>query len=74
VARYDWLAGFLSSLLFGLNYFIAKIFLFFFTKIHDFFFSINRDLDHLIWTQKKNQIFHSLNLIISLSFEILVFN
>jgi hypothetical protein len=29
-----------------------------------FFFSINRDLVHLIWTQKKNQIFHSLNLII----------
>jgi hypothetical protein len=50
------------------------IFFFFFTKIHDFFFSINRDLDHLIWTQKKNQVFHSLNLIISISFEVLVFD
>jgi len=26
---------------------------FFFTKIHDFFLSINRDFDRLIWTQKK---------------------
>jgi len=51
-----------------------KYFLFFFTKIHDFFFSTNRDLDHLIWTQKKNQVFHSLNLIISFSFEVLVFD
>ena len=30
---------------------------FFFTKIHDFFFSINRDLVHLIWTQKKKPSF-----------------
>jgi len=28
------------------------------------FFSIYRDLVHLIWTQKKNQNFHYLNLII----------
>ena len=40
-------------LCFGLNYFITNNFLFFFTQIHDFFFSTNRDLDHLIWTQKK---------------------
>ena len=51
-----------------------QIILFFFTKIHDFFSSTNRDLDHLIWTQKKNQVFHSLNLIISLFFEVLVFD
>jgi len=51
-----------------------QIILFFFTKIHDFFFSTNRDLDHLILTQKKNQVFHSLNLIISISFEVLVFD
>ena len=48
-------------------------FFYFFTKIRDFFFSTNRDLDNLIWTQKKNQIFHSLNLIISFSCEVLVF-
>jgi len=29
-----------------------------------FFLSINRDLIHMIWTQKKNQVFHYLNLII----------
>jgi len=29
------------------------IFYFIFTKIQDFFLSINRDLVHLIWTQKK---------------------
>jgi hypothetical protein len=34
-----------------------QIILFFFTKIRDFFFSINRDLDHFIWTQKKIKFF-----------------
>ena len=43
---------------------INFLFFYFYTKIHDFFLSINRDLVHLIWTQKKNQVFHSLNLII----------
>jgi len=33
------------------------LFYFFFTKIHDFFFSTNRDLDHLIWTQEKKSSF-----------------
>jgi hypothetical protein len=47
--------------------------IFFYTKIRDFFSPTNRDLDHLIWTQKKNQVFHSLNLIINFSFEVLVF-
>jgi len=37
--------------------FHCKLFFYFFTKIHDFFFSINRDLDHLIWTQKKKPSF-----------------
>jgi len=37
VALRDWLFGFLLSLCFGLNYFIANNFILFFTKIHDFF-------------------------------------
>src|ERR1044072_4915461 len=32
----------------------------FYTKIHHFFSSINRDLVCLIWTQKKYQVFHYL--------------
>jgi len=31
-----------------------------------FFLSINRILFHLIWTQKKNKVFHYLNIIIFL--------
>jgi hypothetical protein len=61
-------------LLNNLDSIISLQIIFFFTKIRDFFFSINRDLDHFIWTQKKNQVFHSLNLIISLSFKVLVFD
>jgi len=37
VARYGWLIQFLSFLCFGLNYFIANNFFYFFTKISDFF-------------------------------------
>jgi len=36
----------------------------FFTKIRDFFFSINRDLTHLIWTQKKIKFFTLLILLL----------
>ena len=43
-----------------INFFLKKI-----TKIHDFFSSINRDLVHLIWTQKKKPTFS-----LSLSFDL----
>ena len=46
---------------------IIFLFFYFYTKIHDFFFSTNRDLDHLIWTPKKNQVFCTL-LILLLAF------
>ena len=35
------------------------------------FFFINRDLVHLIWTQKKNQVFHYLYLSINKLSEVL---
>jgi hypothetical protein len=36
---------------------IILLFIYFYTKIHDFFLSINRDWVHLIWTQKKKSSF-----------------
>jgi hypothetical protein len=55
------LASGIFNLILSLNSIISLqinfLFFYFYTKIHDFFFSINRDLVHLIWTQKKKSHF-----------------
>jgi len=48
-----------SSKLLEINYLIKYLFVlnYFYTKIHHFSNSINKDLFHLIWTQKKIYLF-----------------